>query len=159
GIPSGPLQRVAASGGTPSPVTRLDGSRHETTHRYPSFLHDGRHFLYYAANLAGAPQDPANLIHVGSLDSKDDRPLLPAYSKTLYALGHLLYVRDANLLAQKFDPKSLALSGEVAPVAQNVGDFGAYLGASNFSTSGNGVLVYLEPVPPSSRLTWFDRDG
>src|SRR5262249_34165929 len=110
GLPSGSIHRVAASGGTPSPVTRLDPSRHETTHRYPSFLPDGRHFLYYAANLAGAPQDPANLIRVGSLDSADDRSLLPAYSNTLYASGHLLYVRDGNLLAQRFDKKSLALS-------------------------------------------------
>jgi len=159
GIPSGPIQRVAASGGTPSPVTRLDASRHETTHRYPSFLPDGRHFLYYAANLAGAPQDPANLIRAGSLDSRDDRPLVPAYSNTLYASGHLLYVRDGNLLAQRFDPKGLALSDEVAPVAQNVGQFGPFLNFANFSTSDNGVLVYGEATPPSSRLTWFDRDG
>src|SRR5262249_22040316 len=150
-LPSGPLQRVSASGGAPSPVTRLDASRHETTHRYPSFLPDGRHFLYYAANLAGAPQDPANLIRVGSLDSRDDRPLLPAHSNTLYASGHLLYTRDGNLLAQRFDPKSFALSDEVAPVAQNVGSFGAFLNFSDFSASGNGVLVYGEATPPSSR--------
>jgi hypothetical protein len=42
--PASPISRIPDSGGTPTPVTRLDEARHETTHRYPSFLPDGRHF-------------------------------------------------------------------------------------------------------------------
>jgi len=42
----GLLYRVSAAGGEPSPVTALDQSRFETSHRWPYFLPDGRHFLY-----------------------------------------------------------------------------------------------------------------
>src|SRR5204862_2987 len=41
--------RVPASGGVPRSVTRLDTKIH-TTHRWPFFLPDGRHFLYLAVN-------------------------------------------------------------------------------------------------------------
>src|SRR5262245_60034949 len=42
----GPLYSVSAAGGELRPVTTLDSSRHETAHRFPWFLPDGRHFLY-----------------------------------------------------------------------------------------------------------------
>ena len=43
-----PLFQVPASGGTPAAVTKMDAKY--TTHRWPSFLPDGRHFVYLAAN-------------------------------------------------------------------------------------------------------------
>ncbi|MEO8349572.1 MAG: hypothetical protein ABI610_11720 [Acidobacteriota bacterium] len=43
-----PLMRVAETGGEPEPATKLDVSRGETTHRYPSFLADGWRFLFFA---------------------------------------------------------------------------------------------------------------
>jgi serine/threonine protein kinase len=45
---STPLYRVSATGGEPTQVTTLDESRQETSHRWPFFLPDGRHFLYLA---------------------------------------------------------------------------------------------------------------
>src|SRR5438128_2827214 len=48
-----PLYRVSAAGGEPTPVTTLDKSRQETSHRWPYFLPDGRHFLY---TVLGAPE-------------------------------------------------------------------------------------------------------
>ncbi len=45
-----PLSRVPALGGVPQPLTRLDASHDEVSHRYPTFLPDGRHFLYLARN-------------------------------------------------------------------------------------------------------------
>ncbi|HEV2063816.1 MAG TPA: hypothetical protein VGS00_04635, partial [Thermoanaerobaculia bacterium] len=165
-LPSSPLYRVPASGGTPIAVTRLDASRHETTHRYPQFLPDGRHFLYLAANLAGGPNDPANQIHVGSLDSKEDRPVLRADSSTIFApasagssAGYLLFARDGNLLAQAFDPRRLEASGDLFPVAQQISMYGQFWNFANFSTSENGVLAYQTQLILSSQLRWFDREG
>ena len=43
---STPLYRVAATGGEAIQLTSLDTSRQETSHRWPFFLPDGRHFLY-----------------------------------------------------------------------------------------------------------------
>src|SRR5437879_438643 len=44
----GGLMCVPAGGGTPIPVTELDPSSHENSHRWPWFLPDGRHFLFLA---------------------------------------------------------------------------------------------------------------
>ena len=52
---AGPIFRVSAAGGEPKPVTTLDESRGETQHRWPSFLPDGRHFLYLARGQQQAP--------------------------------------------------------------------------------------------------------
>ncbi len=45
-----PLYRVSAAGGEPIPVTALDQSRFETSHRWPFFLPDGRHFLFFVCS-------------------------------------------------------------------------------------------------------------
>src|SRR5262245_8655236 len=71
---NGPVYQVSASGGKPVPVTVLNQSRHETSHRYPQFLPDGRHFLYIAFDLSAGPNDDANHVYIASLDSKDLRP-------------------------------------------------------------------------------------
>jgi Tol biopolymer transport system component/tRNA A-37 threonylcarbamoyl transferase component Bud32 len=159
GLPSRPIHRVADSGGASEPVTKLDTSRRETTHRYPHFLPDGRHFVYLAANLAGAPDDPANRIKVGSLDGGADRPVLPASSNAVYVSGRLLFVREGNLLAQKFDPKKLATSGSPQPIAQRVAMSDFFWRWGLFSATENGLVAYSSALQTSSRLVWLDRFG
>src|SRR5207244_11229796 len=113
----GPLYRVAAAGGEVTPVSALDESRGETSHRYPYFLPDGRHFLY----LARCVQTENNAIYVGSLDSKETKRLLRADSSVAYSSpGYLLSVRDGTLLAQRFDADKLELAGEPVTVAERV---------------------------------------
>jgi hypothetical protein len=48
---TGTLYRISSGGGA-TPVTQLDSSRQENSHRFPYFLPDGRHFLYYAQPTA-----------------------------------------------------------------------------------------------------------
>src|SRR6266496_1045943 len=157
-VPTSFLYRVAASGGKPVPVTKLDASRHETAHRYPRFLPDGRHFLYMAANLAGPPDDAANAIRVGSLDGRVDKELVRTLSNAGYASGHLLYVREGTLLAHRFDLSRLEVEGEPVPAVQKVG-LATWQSFSLFSASDNGVLVTSPRFAPSSRLLWLDRSG
>jgi Tol biopolymer transport system component/predicted Ser/Thr protein kinase len=164
--PSAPISKIPDSGGTPSPVTQLDAARHETTHRYPSFLPDGRHFLYMAANLSGAPDDPANVIRVAAIDSKEDRALIPAYSNTIYAPsfagspeGHLLFYRDGSLFAQVFDPKTLRTSGQMVPIAQQVASYTPFWKEAIFCAAENGTIAYGAEATTASSLLWFDRNG
>jgi hypothetical protein len=50
------ISSVSAGGVLGGPATTVDPSRGgETTHRYPWFLPDGRHFLYVRASHAGSP--------------------------------------------------------------------------------------------------------
>ena len=47
GYNDGPILMVSAAGGDPVPLTTIDESRTENSHRWPQFLPDGRQFLYF----------------------------------------------------------------------------------------------------------------
>jgi Tol biopolymer transport system component len=159
---AGGISRVSDSGGPVTVVTQPDAARHVTGHRYPSFLPDGRHFLYLAINLAGGAEDDANEIHAAALDSKEDRVVMRGYSRTTYAKGHLLYLRGGTisgaLMALTFDPGKLQTSGEPRAVAEQVSVDGDYWYFGNFTASETGVLVY-DSQQLLTRLVWFDRSG
>jgi Tol biopolymer transport system component len=157
--PSSPLFRVSSAGGKPSPVTRFNEKRHETTHRYPQFLPDGRHFLYGAANLAGAGDDPANGIRLASLEGGEDRAIVSSLANPSYSAGYVFYAREGTLFAMPFDPKRLVSSGEAVPVAQKVSGFGSFLNFTPFSATEAGLLLFQPDVATPSRLLWFDRGG
>jgi Tol biopolymer transport system component/tRNA A-37 threonylcarbamoyl transferase component Bud32 len=152
-----PLMRVAATGGTPVAITRIDTSRLDVSHRWPYFLPDGRHYLCFIYS-----SKPANdAIGVGSLDSPILRVLAPADSAPAYSPpGLLLFARGTNLLAQPFNAAKLQLSGDPALVVQNVSVVGISTGASaaiQASVSSTGTLVYQTGGDASEQLAWFDR--
>ena len=153
--PDGPLYRVPAGGGRVEAATTLDSTRHETGHRFPWFLPDGDHFLY-----AAIPQGPRGWdICVGSLHSKESRRLLTAGSGATYAdPGYLLYVRDGNLVAQRFDPQRIALSGDPVPIGDPP-DAGPVAASWVATASRNGRLVMLRNRAPDTRVEWDDRSG
>jgi hypothetical protein len=85
--PSSPLLRVTASGGSPDPLTKIDTAQH-TSHRWPFFLPDGKHFLYLA--LHHDPSKSANnTLYYASLDGRENRPLFRSQSNAVYARGFL----------------------------------------------------------------------
>jgi Tol biopolymer transport system component len=138
-------------------VTKLDISQHDS-HRWPYFLPDGKHFLYFASSHEDVSHAHDG-IYVASLDGKENKVVLRAHSNVAYANGHLLYVRDSTLMAQPFDLRRLELTGEASPAAENVEtDSGWWL--SIFTVSQNGALAF-SPINPNSgnKLLWFDRSG
>src|SRR5262245_51665427 len=155
-----PLHRVAASGGAVVPITKLDPSKGEISHRWPTFLPDGRHFLYVSFHAIGGSEQANNSIFVGSLDSQRTEMLVRTNSNAIYSPpGYLLYWRENVLLAQPFSAKSLRLTAEPFPVAEPV-QYAQGFGNAIFSVSQNGLLAYQRgrgSVP--SQLTWFDRAG
>jgi len=150
------LYRVPASGGQPAAVTRPDASRRETSHRYPYFLPDGRHFLYMAS-IPGSEENPMNAIRVASLDGKLDKTLVPTASSAAYASGRLLYVREGTLFARPFDLRRLETSGVPVPIAEKVR---AGWGWNWYPFSATErLLVFLPDLPQLSTLVWIDRSG
>ncbi|HET9305325.1 MAG TPA: protein kinase [Candidatus Sulfotelmatobacter sp.] len=135
----GEIYRVPASGGQPTPVTRLDTLRHDTTHRWPHFLPDGNHFVYMAGALGLASDE--NVLKLGSLDGKTDRILLHGSSPIAYDSGYLLFVVNKNLVARAFDAEKLEFAGDPVTVVEDVLYDLMYSNAS-FSASGTGILVY-----------------
>ena len=154
------IVRVPASGGVPKPATSLDVARGETTHRWATFLPDGRHFLYMAGAHSAGTKSESNAIYVGALDSTEKTLLFQARSNVIYASGYLLYMREHILLAQRFDPGARRLVGEAVPVADGV-QYDPSFFRGVFSASDSGVLLYAMGVAGSltTRLTWVDRAG
>ena len=151
------LLRVPAAGGSPEPVTELDPALSETTHRWPWFLPDGRHFLYLGRSL-----DAENsAIWVGDLDSKMRRPLVKAMSNAAYDPGgYVLFMRDQTLVGQPFDVSRLELSGDPFPVFQPVDYNTSPATIGSFSVSGTSVLAFYSGGGSENwRLTWHDRAG
>src|SRR5437588_348254 len=149
--------RIAAAGGTTAPVTKLDPTQH-TTHRWPNFLPDGKHFLYLAANNAD-PRGASTEIYIASLDGKLNRPLMHSYAKAEYASGYLLYLRDTTLMARPFNPDELEFTGDATGIAENVAENASTWGAV-FSVSQNGVLAYQGGGHTDhGELRWYDRQG
>jgi serine/threonine protein kinase len=153
--PNEPLYQVSVTGGPASPLTKLEPSRQESSHRWPHFLPDGRHFLY---SVLGGPQSQG--IYVTSLDGKENRRLLNiSNSIAMYAApGYLLFRREATLMGQAFDLNKLQLSGEPFPVAEQVG-FDLSTFQTYFSASQTGVLAYSVATGGKTQLTWMDRTG
>jgi eukaryotic-like serine/threonine-protein kinase len=153
--PNEPLYQVAATGGPASPLTKLEPSLQEASHRWPHFLPDGRHFLY---SVLGGPQSQG--IYVTSLDGKETRRLLNiSNSIAMYAApGYLLFRREATLMGQVFDLDNLQLSGDPFPVAEQVG-FDLSTFQTYFSVSQTGVLAYSAATGGKTQLTWVDRGG
>jgi hypothetical protein len=154
----GGLYRIAALGGTPTQISSPDASRGETSHRWPMFLPDGKHFLYMT--FAVAIQGDSNAIYVGSLDSKEKRFVTKATANAAYAApGYLLYYRDKTLFGQRFDPVNFELKGEPAPILTEV-QYQARVGRVGFSASDSGLLVAQNSGAASfSQLIWLDRKG
>jgi eukaryotic-like serine/threonine-protein kinase len=118
------LYRVPAGGGVPAPVTKLETPGSSETDRFPDFLPGGRRFL--VAVYGGKPESDG--IYAGSLDGTPPVRILPDVSTAAYVApnassrtGHLLFQRGETLMAQPFDPQRLRLSGEMFPVAEQVG--------------------------------------
>jgi Tol biopolymer transport system component len=146
--------RVASTGGSVSEVTKLDFSLLEGSHRWPSFLPDGQHFLY--GIRSGLPEKQG--IYAGSIDGKTKKRLLPHDSFAVYAApGYLMYLDGDTILAQPFDSDRLELSGQPLMVAEQVGH--ASSGYGSMSVSGSAIFAYSGPMMRPGRLTWFDRDG
>ena len=152
------ISRMSSSGGTPVELTKLDASRFESSHRWPVFLPDGRHFLYLADNFSAHVEKIA--IFLGSLDSGDRRLIVSARSNVAYAdPGYLLYRRDNALVAQRFDSHSYVLSGEPRTVSDEI-QYLPQIDLVLFAVSGNGTLVAQTGKGAArSQLTWFDRNG
>jgi len=153
----GPLLRVSANGGVPTPVTQLDPSTGETTNRWPDFLPDGVHFLYLGRQVS--PNQPS-AVYVGSLDSFSHKKILDVLSEAKYAApGYLVYARNNTLFAQRFDVRSLSLEGEAEPIAGDV-SVQMFMLRTGFALSQTGQLVYSSTGTAADvELIVTDRSG
>jgi Tol biopolymer transport system component len=135
-------------------VTTVDASRGESQHGWPEFLPDGRRFLF----IIRSSQPERSGLYLGSIDGAAPRRLMPASTRVRYVDGHLVFVRQGRLVAQRFDETSGAFTGEPVSLAERI----KYHAASDaiFDVSRTGVLVYGQTTGEvTTQLTLFDDRG
>ena len=151
----GTIAVVPLDGGPPTAATTLDASRGETSHLFPSFLPDGRHFLYVAASTRSGFD---GMVYVTERAGREPVPLFASDSQVVYAApGHLLYMLGNTLLARPFDAERRRVTGAPVAIAEQVERHtGSRRGAFSVSRTKR-VLACRRPR--EARLVWFDRDG
>ncbi len=152
------VNMVPATGGEPRAVTTLDAQAGEAAHRWPSFLPDGRHFLYSV--VAASPARTGT--YVASLDSPIGTRLL-ADAGAMYAPpGYLVFVRERALMAQPFDPRAFRVTGQPVVLAGEVTE-PVVTNSAAISASSCGLLTYTAVTSDAAsrrmRLIWFNRAG
>jgi Tol biopolymer transport system component len=149
----GSLERVSAEGGPAQVVLRRGAG--EIFLRFPSFLHDGRRFLYLVQRAGGPSR-----VYVASLDGGAAPTLVhEGQSRAVVTrTGHLLFVQDGVLFAQRFDDRALKLVGEPRPIAVRVVN-NPGTGHASFSVGERGPLVFTEVGQVRVELTIRDRHG
>ena len=151
------LSRVSASGGPPNFVTKIDNVTY-SSHRWPWFLPDGKHFIYLAVNH-NSPESPETGLYFASLDGKENRLLFHTLSSAIYVPGYLLFQRDNSLVAQPFDASAGRVSGDPETLSEIV-QYDASLWRANLSASTHGMLVYASGTSSGiEALAWYDRTG
>ena len=154
GANSGPLFRVSSAGGPPVAITRLAAGVQD--HRFPFFLPDGRHILYFATATQALG------VFVASIDTGEMKRLMDSDTGALYdaGSGYLLFGRQGALMAQAFDVTALSVSGDPFPIAEHL-ESGVYAGTVAFSISNSGALAYGvgSALNAGLRLLWVDRQG
>jgi Tol biopolymer transport system component len=152
------LHRVSSSGGLPSEFLKPDPKELETSVRWPTFLPDGRHFLFSGDNFTGHPEK--NAIYVGTVGSAERHRLVESSANATYVEpGYLLYVRGRTLMAQRMDIKDYVLTGDAQIIAENVLTFPAVHRAVFSAVDGKTLIAQTGMGANISRLTWFDRGG
>jgi len=146
------IYRISSKGSTATAVTSPTQS--ETSYRFPSFLPDSQHFMFYAINnnITGSG------VYVGSLNSKETHRLVIADSSAVYINGHLIYERAGTVWGQSFDPDHLKITGEAFPISEKPWYDALITGLSAFS-AGNDVLAFRSGGVQKTSFVWFDRTG
>jgi eukaryotic-like serine/threonine-protein kinase len=154
GQPNDPILACEAAGGVAKPlVTRVEGADGYQV-AWPQFLPGGQKFLY----VTFAGKEEANGIRLANADGSDAHLVVGGLSRVEYAPpGHLVFVKETTLVAQRFDAASGKLSGEPIPIVDGIGVDAN--GQAEFSVSREGVLVYRAGRGAGVQLTWVDRRG
>jgi eukaryotic-like serine/threonine-protein kinase len=147
--PGNPIFRISSGRGELVAATRFEPAQ-QGSQSFPSFLPDGRHFLFF---VSGRPE--VRGVYLGRLDGLETRRLFDADAPAVYATGHLLFIRDETLMAQRIDPDRWEPRGDPFAIAEHVP------AGTRLSASTAGPIAYRAPSADTGQrqLTWVDRSG
>jgi Tol biopolymer transport system component len=157
---SSPLWRINADGTGMAPATQGIRIPQDQSHRWPVFLADGDHFLFWAGNFSNIKDDRLSGIYETSLEGKERRLVTLCHSNFGFDARNLYYADDQRqLVSMPFDVSAGTVSGSASVVANAVGFQPSTYWAA-FASAQNGTVIYNTEVGAAhSALTWIDRSG
>ncbi|KAA3632147.1 MAG: hypothetical protein DWP97_11640 [Calditrichaeota bacterium] len=152
-----PIHKVSAAGGEPAAVTEMDTSIVENSQRFPYFLPDGKHFLYFS-RVQGGDGGEKDAICLSSIEDPSVTRLFLAKSNAIYEDGYIYYMRESFLMVQEFDESSLETIGDPFPVAEEVLFARAY-NKGSFTISMHSDLIYEQGVATDGSMLLIRSKG
>jgi eukaryotic-like serine/threonine-protein kinase len=153
------LLRVPATGGAPHPITKLDPTRDEGSHRWPHVLPDGKVLLFAAGPVVtNTNWSEAGIIAQSLLTGQRrvvaDRGTYPFELPN----GQVGFAFGNGIVGRAFDASRLEVSGAPVPLVADA--VRGSTGALQVAVAQNGTIAYSPGVPPQRRpLVWVDRLG
>lgn len=145
------IYRVSSAGGTPEAVVRPDPSQEDAV-VWPSYLPDGRRFLYLSQRTHVTGE-----LMLGEVGHAS-RPILPVVSNAQWVdPDYVVFAQEGVLVAQRFDLASGHIVGSPVSIAEPVDRF-LSTGRAMFTTSPTGTIAY-HSYADVKRLVWIDRTG
>ena len=158
------LWTVADSCGTPEAAVDVEPTTRIHT---PAMLPDGQTVLFTA--VTGQGQWDAAHVDAINLTTKQRTTLLTNAADARYSpTGHLIFMRNAALLAVPFDATRVAVTGAAVPLlagvmqATDAGNSAWETGMGQFALSASGTLLYASGgryPTAASALVRVDRTG
>jgi hypothetical protein len=119
---SGAMWRVDADGSNARPLTDKIYTSADGSHRWPVFLPDGNHFVFWSGNFNERRNDPNTGIYESDLEAREKKHLVACRSSVGYAHQSLFYADDkASLVAVDYKPGSGSIAGKPRVIAEQVG--------------------------------------
>ena len=154
------LLLVDSENGPTRPVTAVDSTMADGSHRWPVFLPDGRRFLFTVWSNVLDERAEKGGIFLADLNGGEPRRILRDVSAVVYVHpDHLLFHRNGRLMAVAFDPQTGQVQGDPVLVSKSVG-FQSSNGLVSASANERGDIFVGTHVPENRvELAWVGRDG
>ncbi len=153
------LMRVSSSGGVPAPLTKLDLSKREKTHRSLVALPGGKAVVFVIGSDDIGTYDDARIVAV-TLATGEVKEIATGYAPVFSTTGHLLYVRHATVFAVPFDPATLEIGSPAMQILKDVATLPNF-GTAEYALSPDGTLVFAPGGDRTNKVEvrWVDRQG
>jgi len=115
----GGLLRVPAGGGQPTELAPIDAAGGDFMFKFPHALPGGKAVLMTVVSAAIDSFDDASIVAV-SVHGGKRKVLVEGGTFPRYAAGHLLYARNGAILAVRFDPERLEVTGQPTTVLEGI---------------------------------------
>lgn len=148
------LWRISQEGGAPTPVVDRVGEGARLV--WPQVLPGSQSVLFTSAD---AFADGGNIEIVSLRDHRQKTLVQHGTFGRYLPSGHLIYVNQGTLYAQRFDPDRWELRGAAVAVLPDV-EYSPAFGFAQFAFSQSGTLIYRRaPAGGVFTIGWLDRAG